>query len=80
MCDHTYILKTQAVAICTHCDRALDTPDVLHRINAYGCLLSALDFAMSELSDMTTEQFSNGADKQARERMTEAIRKAKENR
>ena len=40
-------------------------------------LLEALEFALSELSDMTTDQFSKGADKQALERMAEAIRKQK---
>ena len=47
----------------------------LESINAE--LLEALEFALSELSDMTTDQFSKGADKQALERMAEAIRKQK---
>ena len=47
----------------------------LHATNAE--LLEALEFALSELSDMTTDQFSKGADKQALERMAEAIRKQK---
>ena len=43
---HKYILKTQAVAICTHCERALDTPDVLHRINAHDDLLDAAEWIL----------------------------------
>ncbi len=42
-------------------------------------LADVLEFVMSELSDMTTNEFAVGADKQARERMAEAIRKHKEN-
>jgi len=41
-------------------------------------LLEACKFALSELSDMTTKQFSLGADKALRERLTQAIRKSKE--
>ena len=77
MNEHIYILKTNAVAVCTECDRALDTAHILRRINAHDDLLGALEFALSELENMTTTQFSNGADKQAREHMAEAIRKAK---
>ena len=41
-------------------------------------LLEALEFVQGELSDMTTEQFSRGADKLARDRIDEAIQKASE--
>ena len=46
MNEHKYILKTNAVAICTECDRALDTPDVLHRINTYDDLLEAAEWVL----------------------------------
>lgn len=46
MSEHRYILKTQAVAICTHCDRALDTEDILCRINAHDELVDATKWVL----------------------------------
>lgn len=39
-------------------------------------LLATLKFALAEISDMTTDAFSKGADKEARDRMKQAIAKA----
>ena len=46
MSEHRYILKTQAVAICTHCEKALDTEGVLHRINTHDDLLATAEWVL----------------------------------
>ena len=40
-------------------------------------LLEACEFALEELNDMTSMQFAHGADKEARQRLENAIAKAK---
>ena len=46
MSEHKYILRKHAIAICTECDRALDTEDILNRINAHDDLLDASEWVL----------------------------------
>ena len=54
-----------------------DTEEVARLIAAAPQLLKALEFAIGELEDMTTDEFSRGADKAVRDRLEQALAAAK---
>ena len=84
MSDHRYVLKTQAVAVCTHCKRALDTPDVLHRINAFDDLLDAAVWVLRnagyEKGEASDKLHELSVGRRLLDSLLDAVNKAKEQR